>query len=117
MLLDYSYYRYTYGGSIPAAEWYRLKTRAVEELARYKRSYTVTVPDPESEAKAICAMTDTFAYFEMMRSEGTVASASIGSVSVNYSGAGSGADFSPKAEAKELYRCASQYLDIYRGVG
>ena len=48
---------------------------------------------------------------------GPVSSASIGSVSVSYGGASGGVDLSQKGQAKELYRCASLYLDIYRGCG
>ena len=49
---------------------------------------------------------------------GPVQSASIGSVSVSYGGSAAQAvDLTPKGQARELYRCASLYLDIYRGVG
>ena len=49
---------------------------------------------------------------------GPVQSASIGSASASYGGVGSQAvDVSPAGQARELYRCACLYLDIYRGVG
>lgn len=118
-MVEFSFYRDAYrGSSIPAAEWPLFEKRAAEQLARYKRIYTVTAPDDNAEAMAVCAMADALAYFAAAQNGtgGAVASASIGSVSVSYAGA-SGIDLSPKAQAKELYRCASQYLEIYRGVG
>ena len=117
-MVEYAFYNETYrGSSIPAAEWPAFEARAAEQLARYKRIYTVTAPDENAEAMAICAMADALAYFSAVQNGtgGVVASASIGSVSVSYAGAN--VDTSPKAQARELYRCACQYLDIYRGVG
>lgn len=118
-MVDYSVYTNTYrGSSIPEAEWPPFEKRAAEQLARYKRIYTVTVPCEGAEDMAICAMADALAYYAAVQNGtgGAVASASIGSVSVSYAGA-SAVDFSPKAQARELYRCASQYLEICRGVG
>lgn len=115
---DYEFYRSVYGGnSLTSDEFRELEKRAAEQLARYKRIYTVTAPDANAEAMAICAMADALAYFAAAQNGtgGAVASASIGSVSVSYSGAS--VDLSPKAQSRELYRCASQYLEIYRGVG
>ena len=119
-MVEFSFYSDVYrGSSIPEAEWQLYEKRAEEQLARYKRLYTVTAPDEKAEAMAICAMAEALAYFTAAQNGagGTVASASIGSVSVSYAGASSAVDLSPKGQAKELYRCASQYLEIYRGVG
>lgn len=117
-MVQYDFYSQTYHGeAISAEEWSLFEARAAEQLARYKRIYTVTAPEAHSEAMAICAMADALAYFTAAQNGtgGAVASASIGSVSVSY--ACPAADLSPRAQAKELYRCASQYLEIYRGVG
>lgn len=119
-MVDFKFYTSTYrGSSIPEADWDLFEARAVEQLVRFKRIYAVTAPDENAEAMAICAMADALAYFTAVQNGagGAVASASIGSVSVSYAGAASAADLSPKGQAKELYRCASQYLEIYRGVG
>jgi len=119
-VVEFSFYRDAYRGiSIPETDWPMFEKRAAEQLARYKRIYTVTVPDENGEAMAICAMADALAYYAALQNGtgGAVASASIGSVSVSYAGASSVIDLSPKAQAKELYRCACQYLEIYRGVG
>ena len=79
---------------------------------------TIVTPQVVCEAMAVCAMADAFAYFVAAQNGmGAVASASIGSVSVSYGNAASSVDLSPRGQAKELYRCASQYLDFYRGVG
>lgn len=110
------------GGSISSAEWPVYEARAAAQLARYKRTYTVTAPENSLDAEnmAICAMADALAFFTAAQNGtgGPVASASIGSVSVSYAGGSGGAvDLSAKGQAQELYRCASMYLDIYRGVG
>lgn len=110
-MADYAFYTETYlGGSIPEADFPRLAKRAGEQLARYKRIYTVTAPETDSEDMAVCAMADAMYYFET--AQNAPQSASIGSVS---SSRGSAADVSPRAQAAELYRCARLYLDIYRG--
>lgn len=112
-MADYKFYTFTYmGGSIPADDFPRLERRAAEQLAQYKRTYRVRTPDVDSEDKAICAMADALYYFETAAN--TPQSSSIGSVS---SSQGAAVDISPKAQGRELYRCASMYLDIYRGCG
>lgn len=122
-MASYDFYSTVYlGNSIPEREWKIYAKQAKAQLERYKRIYTVTVPEghPEAECMAICAMADTLAYFAAAQNGvgGPVASASIGSVSVSYAGAsGQSVDLSSKGQAKELYRCASLHLDICRGVG
>lgn len=119
-MVDYNFYLGTYRGcSIADEEWYYLERRAAEQLARYKRIYTVTAPEENSEQLAICAMADALAFFVAAQngSGGAVSSASIGSVSVSYAVAQNAVDLSPKGQERELFRCARQYLDIYRGVG
>ncbi len=116
-MVTYDFYRNTYlGDSIQEQDFSRLAKRAGEVLSRYKRIYKVTTPDTSAESMALCAMADALCYFEAVQNGqgGPVNSASIGSVSVSY-GASGGVDTSTKAQAKELYRCASLYLDIYRG--
>lgn len=122
-MVNYEFYKGAYhGGSISQVDWPSFEARAAAQLARYKRIYTVTVPEgePDAESMAICAMADALAYFTaaLNGAGGPVASASIGSVSTSYAGNSGGAvDLSAKGQAQELYRCATLYLDIYRGVG
>ena len=120
MNTDYEFYRSRYnGGSIPDDEWADYETRAMAQLNRYKRIYTVKVPqdEPDAEKMAVCAMADAMHSFDLIANgEGGVQSASIGSVSTSYGGQQT-VDISPVAQSMELYRCASMYLDIYRGVG
>ena len=79
---------------------------------------TIVSPQTVCEAMAVCAMAESLAYFVAAQNGmGAVASASIGSVSVSYGNAANTVDLSPKGQAKELYRCASLYLEFYRGVG
>lgn len=114
---DYSFYITEYmGDSIPEEHFGRLSKRAKDQISKYKRMYTVTAPEETSEGCAVCAMADALYYFECAQNGecGPVSSASIGSVSVSYSG-GSVADVSPRAQESELFRCACLYLDIYRG--
>lgn len=120
-MTSYDFYLNTYcGGSVPEAEWPRCEARARDQLRRYRRMYQVSVPCPRSMELAVCAMAEALYSFELMANgeAGPVQSASIGSVSVSYGGgAGQSMDLSPSGQEKELYRCASRYLDIYRGVG
>ena len=113
---DHGFYRLRYrGDSIPAQEFPRLASQAEATLRRYRRLYRVRAPEECSEALAICAMADALYYFETVQNGGVLASSSIGSVSSSFQ-AGA-VDASPKAQEKELYRCACLYLDIYRGCG
>lgn len=118
MSVEHEFYLSKYhGASITEPDdWYRYEARAEAQLARYKRIYTVSSPDENAEAMAICAMADALFCFDAIANgeAGQVQSASIGSVSVSYAGANA-VDISPKAQAKELYRCACLYLNIYRG--
>lgn len=118
-MIDYNFYTDTYHGcSISADEWQQLEARATDQLRRYKRIYTVTAPEENAEAMAVCAMAEAMAYFiAAQNGMGAVASASIGSVSVSYGSAANSIDISPKGQEKELLRCAKVYLDVYRGVG
>ena len=119
-MVTYDFYVNTYrGSSITMQEWPAFATRAHDQLNRYKRIYTVVASGEHAEAMAVCAMADALAYFAAVQNGtgGAVSSASIGSVSVSYGNAAAAIDLSPKGQEKELYRCACQYLDIYRGVG
>ena len=118
-MIEFGFYTGTYhGASISAEDWPAFALQAEKQLDKYKRIYTVTALEEHSEAMAVCAMADAFAYFVAAQNgtAGAVNSASIGSVSVSY-GSASGVDLSPKGQERELYRCACQHLDIYRGVG
>lgn len=122
-MVDYKFYTGTFlGGSIPEAEWHTYCARSIDQLNRYKQIYTVTAPvgSADAESMAICAMAEAMHGFDLIANGegGAVQSISIGSVSASFGGAGSKAvDVTPKGQAKELYRCACLYLDIYRGVG
>lgn len=116
-MVSFEFYKGVYqGSSIPEAEFFELAARAADQLERYKRIYTVAAPEADSEDMAICAMADALYFFDTTMNGGPVVSSTIGSVSSSYGTAGK-VDVSPEAQAKELYRCACLYLDIYRGVG
>lgn len=116
-MVTHEFYLDAYRGrSLTPEEWPIFVARAEEQLARYKRIYTVTAPEEDSEAMAVCAMADTLAYFDAAQNGGgAVQSATVGSVSVSYGGT-QAVDLSSKGQARELWRCACLYLDIYRGV-
>ena len=120
-MVDAEFYLNVYrGGVVPGEEWPQYQARAADQLAQYKRLYTVAAPGPDSEAMALCAMAEALYAFELLANGegGPVQSVSIGSVSASYgSTADQSLDLSPRGQEKELYRCASQYLDIYRGCG
>lgn len=110
-MVDYEFYTKTHmGDSIPSAEFPRLAQRAGEQLTRYERIYRVD-GDQVAKDRAVCAMADALYYFETVQN--TPQSSSIGSVSSSQGTV----DVSPKAQSAELYRCASLYLNIYRGCG
>lgn len=118
-MIEFSFYTESFhGNSIPSEEWQSYEARAAEKLALYKRIYTVTAPDDGAEGKAICAMADVLYYFDTAQNGagGPISGAAIGSVSVSYGANGGAVDLSEKGRARELYRCACMYLDIYRGV-
>lgn len=115
-MVDYDFYVNTYRGcSISEADWSVFEARAANQLAQYKRAYTVTAPEVDSEAMAVCAMADVVAVIAAAQEgTGAVTSASIGSVSVSYGNSGA-IDLSRKGQARELYDAARKHLDIYRG--
>ena len=60
-MIDYDFYTGTYhGGAISAEEWPAAAREASAQLAKYRRIYTVTVPDgePDAEKMAVCAMAE-----------------------------------------------------------
>ena len=120
-MTDYDFYLNEFHGStIPLEDWPYCEARAAEQLAYYKRIYTVTAPGPDSEERVVCALAEALYGFDLLASGegGPVQSASIGSVSVSYgSAAAQTVDLSPQGQARELYRTACRYLDIFRGVG
>lgn len=122
-MVSYEFYTETYhGGAISEHDWLFYEGKAADQLRQYKRIYTVSAPldPPDGESMAICAMAEALQGFDLIANGegGAVQSASIGSVSTSFGSAGASAvDVSPKGQAKELYRLASKYLDIYRGVG
>lgn len=118
-MVEYGFYTDTYhGASITAEDWPFFESQAQAKLRYFKRIYTVTALDTDSEKMAVCAMADTLAFYTAAQnsSGGPVSSASIGSVSVSYGGT-SQLDVSVRAQEKEMYKAAQAYLDIYRGVG
>lgn len=121
-MTDWDFYCNVYhGDAIPLENWVYYELRAAEQLERYRRIYTVTVPAdmPDSEQRAVCAMAEALYGFDLLLSGegGPVQSTSIGSVSVSYGAAAAQTmDLSPKGQARELYRTAIRYLDICRGV-
>lgn len=116
-MVGYEFYQTVYqGGSVPKEEFSALARDAAAQLARYQRSYQVTAPanDPDAKSMALCAMVDALYYFQMVQNGGIASSVSVGSVSSSFVGS-TLPDTSLKAQAAELYRCASLYLEIYRG--
>lgn len=119
-MVPYEFYANAYlGVAISTEEWHGYAMRAEEHLQRYKRIYTVTAPNDDAESMAVCAMAEALHSFDLIANGegGAVQSASIGSVSTSWGGSGTNAvDISPAGQSRELYRCASLHLDIYRGV-
>ena len=112
---DYTFYAdYYNGNSIPSEDFSRIAKRASAQFDRYKRIYKVG-GDDVAQKMAICAMADALYYFETAANGGIVTGSAIGSVSTSVQVPS--VDISEKAQSRELYRCASLYVEIYRGVG
>lgn len=113
----YGFYRDTYRGTgLTETEFPEALARAREQLHCYERCYQVT-GDENARNLALCALADAIAYFQGAQSgEGGLRYAKVGTVSVSGKGIYSAVDISPKAQARELYRIAGRYLDIYRGI-
>ena len=113
----YDFYKNTYcGTAIEEGDFPELLSRAHDKLRCYERSYRVT-GDENSRKMALCAMAEAIGYFDTAQNgQGGLRYASVGTVSVSGKGIYSQVDISPKAQEQELYRAASLYLTIYRGV-
>lgn len=113
------FYQDVYGGTaLEGEELTACAARAEDVLARFERAYRVAEAVPNGRKMALCAMAEAIAYFEAAQNgRGGLRYASVGTVSVSGKGIYSAVDISPAAQERELYRCASTYLDIYRGTG
>ena len=110
-MADFGFYRDVFLGElIPEKSFASLARRAREVLQQFERVYRVHVPGEDSYRMAICAMAETL-YAYSKRKAG-MTSATVGEVSVRYEGG----DNSQRSLQRELYRKASIYLDITRGV-
>ena len=106
-MVDYEFYVNCYMGSaIPEKAFSGLAAQAEQVLRRFQQAYRVESSGQNAENMAVCAMAESL---WQNRNKG-LASASIGSVSVQY-------ETDPKALRRELFDKACIYLDIYRGVG
>ena len=109
--VTYQFYVDTYhGGAISETEWPTAEREARATIERYQRIYTVSETGENALQMAVCAVAEVLMTYAPTNSG--VASASIGSVSVSY---GSSAE-SKKAQGRDCYNAARNYLDIYRGV-
>ena len=113
----YDFYKNTdCGTAIEEGDVPELLSRAHDKLRCYERIYRVT-GDENSRKMALCAMAEAIGYFDAAQNgQGGLRYASVGTVSVSGKGIYSQVDISPKAQEQELYRAASLYLTIYRGV-
>lgn len=106
-MTDYGFYTGVYMGSAISQQAFPgLIARAEAILQRYRRLYHVVSPGLDSERFALCAMAEAIA--ESDRRQG-IQTQRVGSVSVTYR--------CDQLAGRQIYRAASTYLDIYRGVG
>ena len=110
-MVTYEFYKDSYlGSAIPENAFSGVAARAEAALAYFKRIYQVSSEGETTEQLALCAMAEAI-YAQRGRKSG-IASERVGRVSVRYY---SGSRVSRELE-RELYRRASIYLEIYRGV-
>lgn len=105
-MANYGFYRNTYlGDQIPEKAFASLAAQAAGILAGYERHYLVSGGE-DARNMAVCAMADCLLDHQRRSRH---SAASVGNVSVRYE--------APKQPLeRQLYRAASTYLDIYRGV-
>ena len=118
-MADYGFYRNDYmGDAIPEADFPRLIKRAGEQLALYRRIYTVDAKQGGAEEDmALCAMAEALYNAEIVANGEALQSASIGSVSTSYgSEAAKAVDVTPAGVERALFHAARLYIDIYTGV-
>lgn len=110
-MADFAFYTQQYLGSeVPEKAFESAAAQAKAVLSRFRRIYRVAECTPAEEDMAICAMAETL--YAWGRCKAGISAATVGGVSVRY-------DQTEEADrrlARELYRKASIYLDIYRGV-
>ena len=112
-----TFYREIYGGrALEGEALTEFLARAEDQLRLYESVYTVQEFVENGRKLAQCAMAEALSYFEAAQNgTGGLRYASVGTVSVSGKGIYQSLDISPGAQAAELYRCASTYLNIYRG--
>ena len=105
-MISFEFYVNSYmGTAIPEKEFDVLAARATEALARMERVYRVQ-GTPVEHAMAVCAMAEVLRAWDKHRPG--IKSETVGNASVQYDG--------EQKLSRELYRKASVYLDIYRGI-
>lgn len=110
-MADFAFYTQQYLGSeVPEKAFDSVAAQAKAVLSRYQRIYRVAECTPAEEDMAICAMAETI--YAWGKCRGGISAATVGGVSVRYDQAVE----ADKRLSRELYRKASIYLDIYRGV-
>ena len=103
-MVDYEFYVNCYlGNTIPEKQFPKLAAQAAGVLENYERCYTVSCPGEDSRKFALCAMAECLLEHEK-RVRG------LHTATNRYCD-------EPEPLARQLYRKAGIYLDIYRGVG
>ena len=112
-----AFYQEVYGGELEGNEL-RLCLRGAEDILQcYERNFLVTEAVKDGRKLALCAMADAIGWFAAAQNgQAGLRYASVGTVSVSGKGVYQAMDISPKAQERELYRCAGRYLKIYRGL-
>ena len=145
-MISYDFYKSIYhGSSISESEWAMFEARAADQLAYYRRIYSVTAREtvdfddsgnvtihsdvihfayengdvtvtiPIPFAMAICAMAEVYAAI-VTAQNGTGAVSAASIGSVSVSyNQTASLDLSPRGQSRELYNAAKRYLHIYRG--
>lgn len=105
-MVDYTFYANDYMGSaIPETAFSGMAAQAQAHLDKFKRSCQSVQGGENAEGLAVCAMAEEL----WRRRNSTMASATVGGVSVHY-------DPDKRALLRALYEKASIYLDFFRGV-
>lgn len=119
--VTYSYYAETYHGSaIGESDWNGYEARSRAQLAKFYAQFKLTPYDGDfekAESNAICAMAEQLQNVDFIVNGGAgIASATIGTVSVNNGKALEAIDVSEAGQERALIKCVQLYFNVFAGL-
>ena len=108
-MVDYTFYKTSYGGSlIPEAVFPEVTARAEDYLGKLERKFRLTPCVPDGRAMALCAVAEIMAERHKQQS---VSETAVGDVKIKF------LQEDEAALYRRIYNRVSCFFDIKRGVG